>query len=63
MCLRKLKADDKLIKNEGIDNMTVSELQSACQARGMRAVGISEKKLKDQLMLWLNLHLDKQVDL
>ena len=61
MCLRNLKADDTLIMQEGIEFMTVSELQTACQARGMRAVGISENKLKDQLLLWMNLHLDKQV--
>ena len=61
MCLRHLKADDNLIRNEGIDSMTVPEMQSACQSRGMRAVGINEKKLKEQLLLWLNLHLDKQV--
>ncbi|KAI6652632.1 LETM1 and EF-hand domain-containing protein anon-60Da, mitochondrial [Oopsacas minuta] len=61
MCLRHLKADDNLIRKEGIDNMTSSELQSACQARGMRAVGMNGRKLKEQLSLWLNLHLDKQV--
>ena len=29
--------------------MTVSELQSACQARGMRALGVPEARLKSQL--------------
>ena len=29
--------------------MTVSELQSACRARGMRALGVPEARLKSQL--------------
>ena len=49
MKLRQLKADDQLIHWEGVDSMSVAELQSASQARGMRALGLSEERLKSQL--------------
>ena len=39
MRLRSLAADDKVIQKEGIDSLTVNELQAACRARGMRALG------------------------
>lgn len=38
-----------MIQNEGIDSLTVWELQDACRARGMRALGLSEARLKSQL--------------
>jgi LETM1 and EF-hand domain-containing protein 1 len=49
MKLRQLKADDQLIHWEGVESMSVAELQSASQARGMRALGLSEERLKYQL--------------
>jgi LETM1 and EF-hand domain-containing protein 1 len=38
-----------MIKKEGFDALTVQELQSACQARGMRAIGVPEARLRSQL--------------
>ena len=61
MRLRSLAADDKLIQKEGIDSLTIPELQSACRARGMRALGVSEIRLKSQLLQWLDLSLDQRV--
>jgi LETM1 and EF-hand domain-containing protein 1, mitochondrial len=61
MRLRSLVADDKLIQKEGIDSLTIPELQSACRARGMRALGISEIRLKSQLLQWLDLSLNQRV--
>ncbi|XP_077992404.1 mitochondrial proton/calcium exchanger protein-like [Glandiceps talaboti] len=61
MKLRSLHADDKLIQQEGIDNLSVPELQSACQARGMRALGVPIQRLKSQLEQWLELHLNEQI--
>ncbi|XP_076635665.1 leucine zipper and EF-hand containing transmembrane protein 1 [Colletes latitarsis] len=61
MRLRSLAADDKLIEKEGIDSLTRSELQQACRARGMRAYGLPESKLKEQLTQWLDLSLNKKV--
>ncbi|XP_017881055.1 mitochondrial proton/calcium exchanger protein [Ceratina calcarata] len=61
MRLRSLTADDQLIEKEGIDSLTRSELQQACRARGMRAYGLPDSKLKEQLSLWLDLSLNKKV--
>ncbi|XP_013404850.1 LETM1 domain-containing protein LETM2, mitochondrial [Lingula anatina] len=61
MRLRYLKADDKLIEKEGVDSLTVPELQSACRSRGMKAIGISEKRLQSQLRQWLDLHLHDEI--
>ncbi|CAO2640271.1 Mitochondrial proton/calcium exchanger protein [Lemmus lemmus] len=49
MRLRSIKADDKLIAEEGVNSLNVKELQAACRARGMRALGVTEDRLKDQL--------------
>jgi hypothetical protein len=34
----RIKEDDKLIKREGVDTLTESELRSACRQRGMLMV-------------------------
>lgn len=61
MKLRSLAADDRMIQREGIDSLNTSELQSACRARGMRAYGLSEIQLKQQLAEWINLSLNEKV--
>ncbi|XP_035403214.1 mitochondrial proton/calcium exchanger protein [Cygnus atratus] len=61
MRLRSIKADDKLIAEEGVDTLTVKELQAACRARGMRALGVTEERLKEQLKQWLDLHLNQEI--
>ncbi|XP_006023075.1 LETM1 domain-containing protein LETM2, mitochondrial isoform X1 [Alligator sinensis] len=61
MQLRTIKADDKMIAKEGVNGLSVSELQSACRARGMRSLGLSEEQLKEQLRQWLDLHLKESV--
>nr|XP_036847775.1 mitochondrial proton/calcium exchanger protein isoform X2 [Manis javanica] len=61
MRLRSIKADDKLIATEGVDSLNVKELQSACRARGMRALGVTEDRLRDQLKQWLELHLHQEI--
>ncbi|NWX72193.1 LETM1 protein, partial [Alca torda] len=61
MRLRTIKADDKLIADEGVDSLTVKELQAACRARGMRALGVTEERLKEQLKQWLDLHLNQEI--
>lgn len=38
-----------MISREGVGGLSVSELQSACRARGMRSLGLSEEQLKEQL--------------
>ncbi|XP_003376019.1 secretin receptor [Trichinella spiralis] len=59
--LRELKADDQLIVKEGIDSLSESELQTACRARGMRALGVPVSRLKAQLAKWLELSLNEKV--
>lgn len=61
MRLRSIKADDKLIHEEGVDTLTVKELQAACRARGMRALGVTEDRLREQLRQWLELHLHQEI--
>ncbi|XP_071609401.1 mitochondrial proton/calcium exchanger protein isoform X2 [Heliangelus exortis] len=61
MRLRSIKADDKMIAEEGVDSLTVKELQAACRARGMRALGVTEERLKEQLKQWLDLHLNQEI--
>lgn len=61
MKLRMLAADDKMIQKEGIDSLTLQEVQQACKARGMRAYGVSESRLRTQLAQWLDLSLNEKV--
>ena len=61
MKLRSLAADDRTIQREGVDTLNLSELQAACRARGMRAYGMPEEKLKAQLREWINLSLNEKV--
>lgn len=37
--LRSLAADHKVIMKEGLDSLSIAELQAACRARGMRSLG------------------------
>ncbi|XP_017784305.1 PREDICTED: LETM1 and EF-hand domain-containing protein anon-60Da, mitochondrial [Nicrophorus vespilloides] len=61
MKLRTLAADDKMIQKEGVDSLSLWELQQACRARGMRALGVPESRLRTQLQDWLVLSLDEKV--
>ena len=61
MKLRNLAADDRMIQKEGIESLNLSELQSACRARGMRAYGLSEERLRSQILEWINLSLNEKV--
>lgn len=61
MKLRELEVDDKMIQKEGIDSLTIPELQQANKNRGMRAFGMSEERLRAQLEQWLELHLQEKI--
>ncbi|KAH9631054.1 hypothetical protein HF086_015039 [Spodoptera exigua] len=61
MKLRSLAADDKVIAKEGVESLNFSELQQACRARGMRAYGVSEERLRKELRNWLDLSLNEKV--
>lgn len=55
-----MQSDDRVIKEEGIDNLTDDELRGACRSRGMRtpygegAVTFMRKQLQEWLDLSLN---------
>jgi LETM1 and EF-hand domain-containing protein 1 len=51
----------KAIKREGIENLTLEELQSACIARGMPGSSKSIYMLRQRLNEWLELSLEKKV--
>ena len=55
--MRQTKRDDKAISFEGVDSLSVPELQMACAARGLRTHGMSPGKLREDLQLWLDLRL------
>lgn len=60
--LSSLLADDKMIQEEGgIKKLTTEELVSACQERGMRALGLSRQRLEVQLKEWIDLHVNEKV--
>jgi LETM1 and EF-hand domain-containing protein 1, mitochondrial len=55
--MRQIKRDDKAIAYEGVESLSVPELQTACAARGLRTQGMSPGRLRDDLQLWLDLRL------
>ncbi|XP_015233988.1 PREDICTED: LETM1 and EF-hand domain-containing protein 1, mitochondrial isoform X3 [Cyprinodon variegatus] len=61
MKLRNIRADDKLIAEEGVESLSVNEVQAACRVRGMRSLGVTEERLREQLSQWLELHLNQQI--
>ena len=58
--LDELRDDDKAIKKEGVDSLTLSELQEACRARGIHSER-SEEYMRRKLNDWLELSLEHDV--
>lgn len=56
-----LRRDDQLIDSERVDSLTTSELQAACQSRGIRTFGLSPAKLREEMSTWIDLHLHNRV--
>ncbi|KAJ2710968.1 LETM1 domain-containing protein ylh47 [Coemansia spiralis] len=59
--MRYIRADDKVINGEGIDSLSVPELQSACQSRGIKTIGVSPARMREELAQWIELHLDRNI--
>ncbi len=55
--MRQIKRDDKAIAFEGVDSLSVPELQTACASRGLRTHGLSPARLREDLQMWLDLRL------
>lgn len=59
--LNSIKRDDVQIASEGVDSMSLHELQSACQSRGILTQGRAEKLLQDELSQWIDLHVHQRI--
>ena len=55
--MRQIKRDDKAISFEGVESLSVPELQMAAASRGLRTHGMSPGRLRDDLQMWLDLRL------
>lgn len=55
--MRQIKRDDRAISYEGVESLSVPELQMACASRGLRTHGMSPGRLRDDLQMWLDLRL------
>lgn len=59
--LKNIINDDKIIDYEGINSLTKEELYQACVSRGLKAYGVSEQELKNNLQIWLDLRLREKI--
>ncbi|KAK2599961.1 LETM1 domain-containing protein ylh47 [Conoideocrella luteorostrata] len=59
--MRQIKRDDKAISFEGVDSLSVLELQMACAARGIRTHSVSPARMRTDLQSWLDLRLTEGV--
>ena len=59
--LEHIKRDDELIAAEGVDSLSTSELQHASSSRGLRTVGVSPARLREQMNTWTQLHFTEGV--
>ncbi|KAI9813110.1 MAG: hypothetical protein M1827_004330 [Pycnora praestabilis] len=55
--MRQIKRDDRAISFEGVESLSVPEIQMACASRGLRTHGMSPGRLRDDLGMWLDLRL------
>jgi len=51
----------QVILQEGVDSLSVSELQMACQSRGVRFSGVSPSALRRELASWIDLHYTNKI--
>ena len=61
--MQALKNEDKEILAEGVDNLTIDELQNALRDRGMRGTSKFRAYLEMRLKEWLDLSLNHQIPL
>lgn len=53
--------DDKAIDYEGVDLLTVPELQTACSQRGIKSIDVSPARMREDLETWLDLRLRQKI--
>ncbi|KAJ9086230.1 LETM1 domain-containing protein ylh47 [Entomophthora muscae] len=59
--MRYLRADDRIISAEGVNELTIAELTQACQSRGIRTYKASPESMRKNLNQWLELNLKHKV--
>lgn len=59
--MRYLRADDRMINAEGLEELTEAELTQACQSRGIRTYGLDTEAMKKNLQQWLELNLKHKI--
>ncbi|KAL4810224.1 LETM1-like protein-domain-containing protein [Aspergillus unguis] len=59
--MRQIKRDDRAIFYEGVESLSVPELQMASASRGIRTHGVSPARLREDLTQWLELRLKQGV--
>ncbi|KAJ5116016.1 LETM1 domain-containing protein mdm28 [Penicillium angulare] len=59
--MRQIKRDDRAIFYEGVDSLSVPELQMASASRGIRTHGVSPARLREDITMWLDLRLQNGV--
>ncbi|KAJ5692594.1 LETM1 domain-containing protein mdm28 [Penicillium macrosclerotiorum] len=59
--MRQIKRDDRAISFEGVNSLSVPELQMAGASRGIRTHGMSPARLREDLSMWLDLRLKQGV--
>ncbi|OJJ60834.1 hypothetical protein ASPSYDRAFT_42625 [Aspergillus sydowii CBS 593.65] len=59
--MRQIKRDDRAIFYEGVESLSVPELQMACASRGIRTHGVSPARLREDITQWLDLRLKQGV--
>jgi LETM1 and EF-hand domain-containing protein 1, mitochondrial len=55
--MRQIKRDDRAIAFEGVNSLSVPELQAACASRGLKTHGVSPARLREDIQTWLDLRL------
>lgn len=53
--------DDRAIDYEGVESLSIPELQSAAASRGIKTQGVSPARLRDDLKIWLDLRLHQKI--
>ncbi|BCR91269.1 MRS7 family protein [Aspergillus chevalieri] len=59
--MRQIKRDDRAIFYEGVESLSVPELQMASASRGIRTHGVSPARLREDMSMWLDLRLKQGV--
>jgi LETM1 and EF-hand domain-containing protein 1 len=51
----------QMIHAEGSESLSTKELQQACQSRGIRTIGVSPARLREELEQWIEFHYTNRI--